>query len=114
MNFSEAFALLEQRGMKYGITLDDMLSKTPPSCRDNPIDIIEFWDNKEISHILPVSTHPHLAGDPSNWLPEDPESNRARGANPITNEELIQISNDNMQDSYDYDYDDNGVIDLLE
>jgi len=68
-DFSDAFSYLERRGQPYSIGLKDMLDKTPASIHGDPDKIIEFWESKDISHVLPTSTHPELASDPTNWFP---------------------------------------------
>ena len=45
---------------------------------------------------MPTSTHPHLADDADNAMPEDASTNRARGAEPMSEIEqmLAQIDNE--------------------
>ena len=71
----------------------------------------EFF--KDISHILPTSTHPELQNDPDNWFPEDISENRSRnqlGEIP-SQSEVTNAYFDNEMDVIDQDYDDDGIID---
>ena len=113
ISFSEVFAYLERRGTPYGIELNDILSKTPQSIIDKPDKIIEFWKQKDISHRLPISTHPELQNDPDNWFPEDISENRSRNQRgEIPSErEITDAYLDNEMDVIDQDYDDDGIID---
>jgi hypothetical protein len=112
-DFSVAFSYLEQRGQPYGIGLKDMLDKTPFSILGNPDKIIGFWVNKDISHVLPISTHPELASDPSNWFIEDISENRSAQDSIRSYEEVLCAELDNNLDVYDNDYDDDGIPDAL-
>jgi hypothetical protein len=69
---------LDQRASAHGLAATDLLEITPDVIEHNPDALLAFWQAKDISHILPTSTHPHLAGDPGNVFPEDPGPNRAR------------------------------------
>ena len=75
--FTQVYDYLEQRGSRYGIPLKDMLTKTPSSILDDPEELLEFWKNKDISHIYPLETHPELANEPNNCFSEDIGENRA-------------------------------------
>ena len=44
---------------------------------------------KDVSHIHPVSTHPEMANDPDNIVWEDSDVNRARGAQVMTETEIL-------------------------
>lgn len=86
---------LAERAYNEGISVDDLLDMTPSSVSDCPIESATFWQQRDYSHIVPVSTHPHLANDPDNGMPEDPSVNRARGAEVMTVEEQIVATFDN-------------------
>ena len=87
---AEATSYLINRADAHGITLDDLLAMTPSSIADDIQKCVIFWEQRDISHDFPQSTHPHLADDPTNMMPEDPSTNRARGAEEMTElEELI-------------------------
>ena len=113
-DFSDAFSYLERRGQPYGICLKDMLDKTPASIHGDPDKIIEFWQSKDISHILPTSTHPELESNPTNWFPEDISENRSAQAATREPWEVFEAHIDNNLDIHDGDYNDDGVLDMLE
>jgi hypothetical protein len=69
---------LDQRASAHGLAATDLLAITPDVIDHNPDALMTFWQQKDISHVLPVSTHPELASDPTNVFPEDPGPNRAR------------------------------------
>lgn len=76
--WTEATTYLSERGSAYGLSASELINRTPDSIESNPDALLAFWQAKDISHILPTSTHPHLAGDQANVFPEDPGPNRAR------------------------------------
>jgi hypothetical protein len=76
--WTELTTYLADRGSAYGLTASELISRTPDLIHRDPKALLDFWQHKDISHILPTSTHPHLAGDPCNVFPEDPGPNRAR------------------------------------
>ena len=76
--------VLSTRAAAYGGTLGDIMSKTPVILWDNPDELLQFWDDKDLSHIYPRSTHPELAEVWDNIIPEDAAINRARGAAVMT------------------------------
>jgi hypothetical protein len=112
IDFNTTFSYLEKRGQPYGIGLKEMLNKTPSSILDDPSKIIEFWQNKDISHILPISTHPDLAADPNNWFPEDISENRSAQDTPRDLADILEANIDNNLDIIDMDYDDDGILDV--
>lgn len=95
MTETQAQDYLADRAYDQGITVDDLLDMTPSSVSDCPIESATFWQQRDYSHIIPVSTHPHLADDPNNAMPEDPSVNRARGAEVMTAEEQMTACIDN-------------------
>jgi hypothetical protein len=99
MTESEAFDYLYDRASAHGLTVDELLSVTPDSVADCNIQSAEFWEGKDISHIYPQSTHPHLADDVTNVIPEDPSPNRSRGAEVMTQEEIDVATADNELDA---------------
>ena len=113
--FTQVYDYLEQRGSRYGIPLKDMLIKTPSSILDDPEELLEFWKNKDISHIYPLETHPELANDQNNWFPEDISENRSRNqaGDIATKSEIFDAYIDNEMDVIDKDYDDDGIIDVF-
>jgi hypothetical protein len=108
---------LTERAAKYGGTLGDMLSKTPVCLWDNPDELMEFWSEKDLSHIFPQSTHPHLAEVWSNIVAEDASINRARGAAVMTEEEVSSAWLDSQSDAEVIDIftlgDDEAVTEVL-
>ena len=80
--------VLTTRASYYGGTLGDMLSRTPVCLWDSPNELLEFWADKDLSHIYPQSTHPHLAEVWANIVPEDAAINRTRGA-AVTDMEVL-------------------------
>lgn len=111
--FLDVDQYLAERGAVYGISSHDMLAKTPEAIQDNPDKILEFWQNKHISHVLPVSDYPELSDEPSNWFPEDASENTSAGNDTRSQTEIWDAYSDNASDIFDGDYDDDGVVDLL-
>jgi hypothetical protein len=99
MEWTEAFDYLRSRGEPYGITSMELVDKTPSIIHDNPEAIVNFWQHKDISHILPTSTHPELAGDFNNWIPEDPLPNQARGNDTMSLDDRLEAGIDNLLDA---------------
>lgn len=91
----EAVDILTERSQRYGGDISDILNETPQSMWDNPDELVEFWEGRDLSHIFPQSTHPSLANDWSNIIPEDPSVNRARGAEVMTPGEEFMAHLDN-------------------
>ena len=79
---------LESRAARYGGTLGDILAETPTYLWDSPTELEVFWEDRDLSHIFPQSTHPELANNWGNIIAEDSSTNRARGAEVMTGEEL--------------------------
>ena len=92
---SEATDYLQSRAELYGGDISDILNRTPVSCWDNPDELVEFWEGRDLSHIYPRSTHPWLAEDWDNIIAEDPGVNRARGAEVMTPSEEMIADHDN-------------------
>ena len=84
----DAFDYLYDRAGRHGLTVTELLSRTPTSVSDNYIEAAEFWKNFDISHEYPQSTHPELSDVPSNVFAEDPSVNRSRGAEVATQTEI--------------------------
>ena len=94
MTEAEALDYLDSRASRHDLTVNELLSATPESVSDCPIEAAEFWEYYDISHKYPQSTHPHLADDPTNIVPEDPSLNRARGAEVMTDAEIAAAEAD--------------------
>lgn len=99
----EAVEILSDRAALYGGDISDILDKTPTSMWDNPDELVEFWEGRDLSHIFPQSTHPWIADDWSNIIAEDPSINRARGADIMTpaEETMAQLDNEIYADMID-------------
>ncbi len=97
--WTEANAYLSSRAANHGLSVADLLDITPPVISDNPEALVTFWQGKDISHIQPVSTHPHLQSEVSNVIPEDPSVNRSRGAEEMTVMERLDAWIDNQLDA---------------
>lgn len=80
--------ILSGRAAKYGGDLADILERTPEHLWDSPSELLAFWEQKDLSHVFPQSTHPDLANDWDNIVPEDASVNRARGAEVMTEQEI--------------------------
>ena len=113
MTETQAQDYLADRAYDQGITVDDLLDMTPSSVSDCPIESATFWQQRDYSHIIPVSTHPHLADDPNNAMPEDPSVNRARGAEVMTVEEQMVATFDNEVVAAQIDITHTNDIDML-
>ena len=79
---------LESRAANHNMDIGDLLEKIPAEVRDCHLETNEWLDQKQVSHYQPVSTHPHLENDPTNWDWEDPSPNMRRGDTPMTQAEI--------------------------
>jgi len=99
-NWTETNAYLADRGGRYGLSTQDLLDQTPRFIQDDPAATLQFWQDKDISHVLPTSDYPHLAGDPSNVFPEDPSVNRSRQDEIVTPQERMEAWLSNQLDAF--------------
>ena len=99
MTEDQAFDYLYDRAAMHGLTVQELLTVTPTSVSDCYMQSAEFWEGKDISHIYPRSTHPHLASEVTNVMPEDASPNRARGAEVMTEAEIEIAHADNTADA---------------
>ena len=90
---------LTTRASYYGGTLGDMLARTPVCLWDSPNELLEFWADKDLSHIFPQSTHPELAEVWTNIVAEDSSVNRARGAEVMTDMDVLIAEQDAATDA---------------
>jgi hypothetical protein len=90
---------LESRAYNHGVGVDVLLEKIPSNVVDSHLEVNEWLDLKDVSHIQPQSTHPHLADDPSNIMWEDSDVNRPRGAQEMTEIEILTAQLDNEIDA---------------
>ena len=97
------YAMLDDRASRYGGTVAQMLDITPPSLWDSPTELTAFWDQRDLSHVFPQSTHAWMANDWDNIIPESPSDNRARGADIMSNDELLSAQLDNEIVAMDID-----------
>jgi len=98
--WQDAYAYLDGRGAAYGIPADDLIAKTPLFIQHDPSAVMSFWQQKDISHILPTSSHPELAADFSNWIPEDPAPNHARQDQVMSCYDQAHAQLDNVLDAH--------------
>ena len=91
----QAETYLETRARNEGIEVEDLMDMTPESVSDNPVESAMFWQQRDYSHKYPVSLYPELADEPSNAIPEDPSTNRARGNDVMTSLEEANAEYDN-------------------
>lgn len=96
---TQAVEILEGRAARYGGNLQDMLNLTPESLWDSPSELMEFWDDKHLSHIYPQSDYPWMANDWDNIVAEDPTINMQRGAEVMTPGELAAAEFDVQLDA---------------
>ena len=89
MTEQQAIEYLLDRGEPYGLSLEDLKDMAPASVSDCMVELAEFWKVHDISHGYPQSTHPHWADEPWNMFPEDPSTNRERGAAIVTEAERV-------------------------
>lgn len=99
MDWSETYEYLSARGEPYGIDVFDMINHTPSIIQTNPEAIFDFWQDKDISHIVATSVAPDLADDPANWIAEDPGSNRSRQENEMSDLDELHAQMDNFIDA---------------
>ena len=73
---------------------------------------LDMFDMKHISHIKPRSLYPSVSDSPHNVFLEDVSENLSRGAGIVTPNELNMAYYDQIQDTQDFDINDDGIIDL--
>jgi hypothetical protein len=99
----ETIDYLTDRAAAYDGDLSDILAITPHQLQCDH-DISAFWHDRDLSHIIPQSLRPDLADDWSLIIPEDPSTNRSRGAEVMTQYEInaAHSSNDSLADHLDH------------
>ena len=113
---TELQLVLEERFSRYDLDAEymfdgsEIFSDQVKSMSD--LDILSFMDKKDISHIYPIRDFPELASEPSNIFLEDYAVNRARGAEIVYPEDINIAFQDQIQDTFDLDIDEDGIIDL--
>jgi len=90
---------LESRAYNHGMDVADLVEKIPLNVVDSPSEVNEWLSQKDVSHIYPQSTHPWLASDPSNVMWEDSLPNQIRGAEVMTEAEVLTAELDNTFDA---------------
>jgi len=95
----DVISRLETRASNHDLDVDVLLEKIPSNVVDSHIEVNEWLDLKDVSHIQPQSTHPHLANEPSNIMWEDSDVNRSRGAQEMTDTEILTAQLDNEIDA---------------
>jgi len=84
--WTETTNYLIDRGNHYGLSAQDLLNQTPDLIQNNPAAILTFWQDKDISHVLPkgylqaraiehcleAATHrfKHVTNEPVPFFPE--------------------------------------------
>ena len=96
-------SMLDERAARYGGTVAQMLDITPVSLWDSPTELTAFWEQRDLSHVFPQSTHAWLADDWGNIIPESPSVNRARGADIMSHTEIFDAQLDNELLAMDID-----------
>lgn len=91
---SDTLNYLDQRASLYNGSAAEMLAITPSSLTSEE-SILNFWDQRHLSHILPQSDYPELADNWSNIIPEDPTSNLARHDNVMSSDEFYDALTSN-------------------
>ena len=108
--------ILRERFGRYNMDAEDMFDKSGVFSDEvkslHDLDIINFMDKKDISHIYPRSHYPELTSEPKNVFLEDSAINQARGNDIVTSGELEMAFNDQIEDTFDFDIDEDGIIDL--
>ncbi len=94
--FVELMEYLDDRGAKYGIEGMDIYNEIPMEARDPQV-AYEYMQQKDISHIEPLSKGGERAGD--NWFLEDSDVNRSRGAETATEAEQATAEADGKRDA---------------
>jgi hypothetical protein len=90
----ETITYLDQRAAAYNGAAAQMLAITPNNLNTDT-EVLGFWQERDLSHILPQSLYPEHANDWSNIIPEDPSLNRSRGDSPMSADELDHALSDN-------------------
>lgn len=90
---------LQSRASNHGMDISDLIEKIPPNIVDSHLEVNEWLSQKDVSHIYPQSTHPWIASDPDNVMWEDSDINRARGAEVMTEAEILTAEIDNQLDA---------------
>lgn len=90
---------LESRAYSHGMDVADLVEKIPLNVVDSPSEVNEWLSQKDVSHIYPQSTHPWMASDPSNVMWEDSLPNQIRGAEVMTEAEILTAELDNTLDA---------------
>ena len=89
------YRALSQRGAAYGMSASVLHSRIPDAVRSRgPGYILSWIKGRDVSHIKPRSTHPHMAGNPANVVWESSYLNRARGPREMTRNEVSRARAD--------------------
>jgi hypothetical protein len=94
----DTLTYLNQRANSYNGTVDNILAITP-SYLDTDQEVLAFWQDRDLSHILCQSDHPELTDSWSNIIPEDASSNRGRGGHDMTPLDVLNTYADNALDA---------------
>jgi len=92
----ELVEYLAERGEKYGIAPEELYEAIPADAKDPEV-AYAYMQEKDISHKVPLSQGGEPAGD--NWILEDSDVNRKRGAEVMTAEEIDAAEVDGNADA---------------
>ena len=92
----ELLDYLDTRGARYGISGQEILNAIPAAAQEPKL-AYQYMQQKDISHIIPLSQGGDPAGD--NWILEDSAPNRGRGAQPVTTIERASADIDGQIDA---------------
>lgn len=84
----EAQDYIAQRAAEHGLEPVDLMVHIPEELWGNSEQVIEFMTIMDVSHVVPQATHPHLSSNPNNVVLEARDVNRARGAQPMSADEV--------------------------
>lgn len=97
------YDMLDDRASRYGGSVADILDKTPSYLWDSPTELTMYWDEHDLSHVFPQSVFPDMSDNWTNIVAENSSVNRARGAQIMTHDEIIDAHIDAEMRALDID-----------
>ena len=101
---------------RYGMSAEHMYDNTDFFSQEmkglTDSEFLKMLEMKNISHIYPQSQYPDLISEPWNVFLEDEFENQSRGAQIVNQHEINAAYVDQVNDVYDLDVNDDGIIDL--